>query len=133
MTDLSRRKHSGFSLIEMLVAMVILSLSLGVLYQAAMGATRNVRVAAEYSEALMLAESVMSELSLVTVPGSETAGSFGNYDWQATVLPLVVDEDPALAVGAPLAEVVVTVSWGEGDRARVVTLNTFSVAMAPAS
>ena len=33
----------GFSLIEMLVARVVLSLSLSVLYQAAMGATRNVR------------------------------------------------------------------------------------------
>lgn len=123
----------GFSLIEMLVAMVILSLSLGVLYQAAMGATRNVRVAAEYSEALMLAESVMSEVSLVASPDSESGGSFGAYDWRASVLPLTLEEDPALQAGTPLAEVVVTVSWGEGDRRREVTLNTFSVLLAPAS
>ena len=123
----------GFSLIEMLVAMVILSLSLGVLYQAAMGATRNVRVAAEYSEALMLAESVMSEIALAASPDSEAAGSFGVYDWRARVLPLIFEEDPAQLTGAPLAEVVVTVSWGEGERRREVTLNTFSVLLAPAS
>ncbi len=126
-----RRSVRGFSLIEMLVAMVILSLSLGVLYQAAMGATRNVRVAAEYSEALMLAESIMSEVSLVAMPDSDTAGSFGVYEWRASVLPLTIEDDPTLQVGAPLAEVVVTVSWGEGDRQREVTLNTFSVQVAP--
>ena len=42
----------------MLVALVVLSLSLSALYQAAMGATRNVRVAAEYVDAVMLAEQV---------------------------------------------------------------------------
>ena len=50
----------------MLVALVVLSLSLGVLYQAAMGATRNVRVATEYTGAVMLAESVLTEYSYVT-------------------------------------------------------------------
>ena len=53
---INRRADTGFSLIEMMVAMVILSLSLGVLYQAVSGATRNVGVAGEYLEATMLAE-----------------------------------------------------------------------------
>ena len=36
------------------------------LYQAATGATRNVRVAAEYTDAVMLAESMLAEHSYVT-------------------------------------------------------------------
>ena len=57
----------GFSLIEMLVAMVILSLSLGVLYQAAAGAIRNARVSGEYTQAVMLAESKLAEYGYVAV------------------------------------------------------------------
>ena len=51
-----RLPQRGFSLVEMLVAMVILSLSLGVLYQAAAGAIRNARVSGEYTEAVILAD-----------------------------------------------------------------------------
>jgi len=67
---------SGFSLIEMLVALVVLSLSLGVLYQAATGATRNVRVAAEYTDAVMLAESMLAEHSYVTEENLSASGQF---------------------------------------------------------
>ncbi|HAN69406.1 MAG TPA: general secretion pathway protein GspI, partial [Halieaceae bacterium] len=48
---MDRRKEGGFSLIEMIVAIVILALSLGMLYQAAAGATRNVRIDERYSYA----------------------------------------------------------------------------------
>ncbi|MBL6699470.1 MAG: type II secretion system protein, partial [Luminiphilus sp.] len=66
--------NKGFSLIEMLVALVVLSLSLGVLYQAAAGATRNVRVAAEYTEAVMLAESKLAEHSYITEESYSASG-----------------------------------------------------------
>ena len=51
------RGQRGFSLVEMLAALVILGLALGALYQAASGATRNARVSAEYAIATTLAES----------------------------------------------------------------------------
>ena len=47
-----RSAASGFSLLETLVALVILSLALGALYQAAAGATRNIRVAEQYTRAV---------------------------------------------------------------------------------
>ena len=50
-------EQRGFSLVEMLAALVILGLALGALYQAASGATRNARVSAEYAIATTLAES----------------------------------------------------------------------------
>lgn len=116
------RTYRGFSLIEMLVALVILSLSLGVLYQAAMGATRNVRVASEYNEAMMIAESVLSEHSAVFETGVQHTGSFGDYQWRAQVLPLVDDISEGGATTMPLAEVVVTVSWEGGARDRQLVL-----------
>ena len=82
---LRRAQHSerrvygpGFSLIEMLVALVILALSLSVLYQAAMGATRNVRVASEYTDAVMLAESMLAEHSHVIEENFTMAGRMHN-------------------------------------------------------
>ena len=71
----------GFSLIEMLVALVVLSLSLGALYQAAAGATRNVRVGAEYTQAVMVAESVLSEYSYVSEENFSAAGAFSRYGY----------------------------------------------------
>ena len=50
----------GFSLLEMLVALVILSLSLGALYQGATRAIQNTSVADQYTRAVMLAESMIA-------------------------------------------------------------------------
>ena len=79
----SRPLGQGFSLIEMLVAMVIMGLALSVLYQSASGATRNIRVSAEYSQALALAESTMEAFSALLFIGKQEAGQYGSYDWSA--------------------------------------------------
>ena len=79
-------RQNGFSLIEMLAALVILGLALGVLYQAASGATRNARVSAEYAIATTLAESQLDAF-LVTLPdeAARTQGQFGVYRWEGWV------------------------------------------------
>ena len=118
----------GFSLIEMLVALVILSLSLGVLYQAAMGATRNVRVAAEYTDAVMLAESMLAEHSHVTEENFAVSGRFAQYDWQVNSWPATVDDglDPEQRVVAPraLQYLEVVVSWPGRSAPRDLNLLT---------
>lgn len=124
-------KTRGFSLIEMLVAMVILSLSLGVLYQAAMGATRNVRVAAEYNEALMIAESVLSELSAVTEVDVAQEGVFGEYRWQAQTTAVSSEDAEAAQMALPLAEVTVVVYWGESRRERQFALSSIFPVLPP--
>ena len=80
-----QRADRGFSLIEMLVALVVLSLSLGALYQAAMGATRNVRVAAEYVDAVMLAESMLADHSYVVAENYAASGSFDSLIGKSVV------------------------------------------------
>ena len=105
----------GFSLIEMLVALVVLSLSLSVLYQAAMGATRNVRVASEYTDAVMLAESMLAEHSHVTEENFAVTGRYAQYDWRVSSWPAQVDDglDPEQRAVAPraLQYLEVVVSW----------------------
>ena len=118
----------GFSLIEMLVAMVVLSLSLGVLYQAATGATRNVRVAAEYTEAIMLAESMLADNSYITDEAYSNAGRFGQYDWVVNSWPAPLEdglssEQRGVAPQA-LQHLQVVVSWPGRNAPRTLDLLT---------
>ena len=114
----SRKRHGGFSLVETLVALVILSLALGVLYQAAAGATRNIRVAEQYTRAVALAESMLSEHSYVVEPNVSLAGEFDEFTWQVLSWPVPdlglasVENDPLLSVqGLPLQYLQVWVRW----------------------
>ena len=121
-------KPAGFSLIEMLVALVILSLSLGVLYQAAMGATRNVRVASEYTDAVMLAESMLNEYRYVSEENFQTQGGFGDFFWRISSWPVPLpegaDEDYGAQYGTPLQYLKASVSWPSGSGERVIDLLT---------
>jgi prepilin-type N-terminal cleavage/methylation domain-containing protein len=78
--------QGGFSLVEMLAALVILGLALGALYQAASGATRNARVSAEYAIATTLAESELDAF-LISRPdaGVTQRGRYGDYEWERWV------------------------------------------------
>ena len=120
--------NKGFSLIEMLVALVVLSLSLGVLYQAAAGATRNVRVAAEYTEAVMLAESKLAEHSYITEEGYSASGEFGEYSWSVSSWPAVYENvtspDQMPLLPRPLQYLEVIVSWPGGSDTRSLDLLT---------
>lgn len=132
------RCHKGFSLIEMLVALVVLSLSLGALYQAATGATRNVRVAAEYTNAVMLAESMLADHSYVIDENYSASGVFGDYQWAIYSWPapydpeLAPEERPVSAQRLQYLQVVV--SWpGGGGADREVDLMTVVPLQEPTS
>jgi general secretion pathway protein I len=118
----------GFSLIEMLVALVVLSLSLGVLYQAASGATRNIRVASEYTDAVMLAESMLADHSFVSEEIYSSSGRFGQYEWVVTSWPAVYEdglssEERAIAPQA-LQYLQIVVSWQGRNSPRTLDLLT---------
>jgi general secretion pathway protein I len=122
---------SGFSLLETLVALVILSLALGALYQAAAGATRNIRVAEQYTRAVALAESMLSAHSYVVDPNMNLDGEFGEFSWQVLSWPVpdpsgaAAAEDAALPVqGLPLQYLQVWVRWPGPSKQRELDLLT---------
>ena len=118
----------GFSLIEMVVALVVLSFSLTVLYQAAMGATRNVRVAAEYSDAVILAESMLADNSYITQESFSRAGRFREFDWVVKSWPAGFEDgrSPEERGVAPqaLQYLKVEVSWPGKNAPRTLDLLT---------
>ncbi|MEH6593520.1 MAG: prepilin-type N-terminal cleavage/methylation domain-containing protein [Halioglobus sp.] len=113
----------GFSLLEMMVAIAILALSLGTLYQAVSGATRNVRSDEKYAYGVELAKSLLSDNSRVSSGGvnkhGETAGGFA---WQVASQPLSA-EAPGFAQKA-LRDLKVSVDWQDGQKRRGVVLQS---------
>ncbi len=91
MDSLNAYKDSqrGFTLLETLVALSVLAISLGVIYQIFGTSLRNMQYAKEYSYAQLFAESKISELGK-GIPIAE--GTFGGeidgkYEWEISIAP----------------------------------------------
>lgn len=118
-----RRGQAGFSLLEMVVAMVILALSLGALYQATSGATRNVRSDERYAYAVELARSLLADSSQVPRNGHNAGGeTAGGYEWRVETQPLRFDSSTLLP--GQLQRIRVTVGWRDGSADRKVVLDS---------
>jgi len=118
------RREAGFSLLEMVVTMAILGLALGALYQAASGATRNVRSDQRYAYAVELARSLVAEHAIVPLSGLDVEGeTSGGFLWSATATPLRRSPGSALDEGQ-LQRLHVIVAWPDGSRRRQVELHS---------
>ena len=80
--------QKGFTLLEVMVAMVIMSMSLTLLYKAVASSTNNTRVADEYLRAVMLAESVLAANRRVTEPNLSLSDAHDKYDWELRAWPV---------------------------------------------
>lgn len=117
----SSPSQSGFSLLEMVVAIAILALSLGTLYQATSGATRNVRSAEKYAYGVELARSLLADNALVPAEGKSARGeTAGGFRWSMQTSP--VDLPNGFLPRGALHELEVLVSWSDGAKRRKVTL-----------
>lgn len=128
------RKNRGMTLIEVLVAFVILSLAMGVIMQIFFGGMRNGRMAGGYSRAVFLAQSKLAavgvEQPLIT---GETSGQLdADLRWRITVNPY--DDGGAadrLLMAQRLYQVQVVVSWSEESRQRQIALDSLRLGPKP--
>ena len=117
------RSVAGFSLLEMMVAITILSLSLGVMYQAVSGATRNVRADEKYAFGVELARSLLAENAKVPRAGISKRGeTAGGYRWAVLSTP-VENSSNKLKQGS-LQEIEVIVAWDDGPKVKEFMLNS---------
>ena len=119
----SSRQARGFSLLEMMVAIAILGLSLGALYQSAGGATRNVRMDERYAYGVELARSLLASNARVPASGlSEQGETEGEFSWRVASSP--VSQRRGGNLRASLQNIEVAVSWMDGGRPREVVLHS---------
>lgn len=83
-----RRSQRGFSLIEVVVALAIVSLMLGTIYQVSNGAVRSTVRTDNYLRALAMAQSRLAEASAMPVLKVGTViGSTDGVAWSRSIKP----------------------------------------------
>jgi general secretion pathway protein I len=111
------KKARGFTLIEILVAMTMFAVVGGALLQLFEGGLRAARQAADYTHAVLLARSKLTELLAYNDlrPGTIEGEFEGGYRWQA-VLSAIPQEEPEREPWLNPLDLRLTVAWGEpGD------------------
>lgn len=112
----------GFSLLEILVAFSILSLSLGVLMQIFSGSLNNASITREQVQATTLAQSLLASAGIEgPLAAGESTGGDDKFRWSLSVTPFAVATQPTDRAGIrspgllDLWEVSVRVTWGGGS------------------
>ncbi len=123
-----RSSNRGMTLIEVLVAFVVLSITMAVILQIFSGGMRNARVSGSYSRAVFLAESRLAAAGVERplLPGESSGQVGGNLTWRVSVSPI----DDGASTGQPvlpvlpvrLYQVSARVSWSEDGRDRHIEL-----------
>jgi len=112
--------QTGFTLLEVLVATVILATGVAIVSQGISRAIWGLALSRQYTVASFLAQQKLAELEAGVISANETQGDFGEvhpgYSWELSFADV---GDPML----DLEEVTLTVRWdsGRGERSLVVT------------
>lgn len=125
----------GFTLIEVLVALLIAAIGLGALFQGSLGGLRAADLAGRTEEAVSRARSRLAVLGQGAPLAAEdrSGDDGGGYRWRVRVAPLATRPGAAGELSQVLYDVAVTIAWGSGGTAREVTLQTrrLGVALPP--
>ena len=131
--ETSRRCRHGYSLVEVLVAMVILSLALTVLMRIFSAGLISIDRASDFSQAVMVAESRLASAgSTAEISPGRTFGTQDRFTWTQTIEPYMpegTEISGALSVNAYIVTVVV--EWMTGSRSRNLRLSTVRLTPSP--
>jgi len=120
-------RPGGFTLVEVLVAFAVLSLTVVVAVQGFAQGLRLLKLSGDHQHAILIADQKAREI-VVPKEGREE-GTEGAFAWARTTRPLPAPEleVPGRAPRWHVYEIDVQVAWGEGRRAvGITTLRTIS-------
>jgi len=128
-----RVKESGFTLLEVLVATVIMAIAVTGLLSALSSTMRNAAKLTDYDRAALLGRQKMDELMIATKApkltpfdgswGPEVAGDL-RIGWRARLSPF--EMLPHAGVGQPYLEhIELEIWWMNGDKRKTLTLEGF--------
>ena len=118
-------RAAGFTLLEVLVALAVLSFAVVVSIQAFAGGLRLLKLSGEYQDAMLVADQKAREIVAPTSGGIES-GTEGPYTWEREV-KIVATPDldvEGRTMKWRMWEVDVRVRWGDRRQVSVATLRT---------
>lgn len=131
MTRSPRRAQGGYTLIEVLVAFVVLAMALTFLLGTLSGSTRQVRWSADAGRAALHARSLLAGVGVGETlrPGREEGElDDGRYRWQLEVQPYVDPLRPPELLHDPFAaqlmQLRLELAWGEGGGGQRLVLES---------
>jgi len=127
----ARTQDKGFTLLEVLVALVVLATTVVAVLQLFGGGLRLARAAGDHADAALLASAKLADLEPGPLTEGSTEGTDGPYRWTRRVtldpalLPVQPDTPEAMLIR--LARVSVEVQWGQGRRFELATLRVWRI------
>ncbi len=123
------KSTAGFTLIETLTAMMILSICLVTILQLFSGGLRSARVSDEYTKAIFYAKAEMGKILIRdTLKDMEFEGSFEDgFKWKTVITKLEPEdegENKSPILPFELFHISVTIFWKDGKKNREFTVNT---------
>ncbi len=120
-----RRRQGGFSLLEVMVAFTILTVSIGVLMQAFGGGVGLLSNAARQGQVVSLARSQLARVGgeWPFQPGVHS-GKWQAYRWRVELQPYFPEEGERSLQRTALLKITATVHWSDRGRERAYTLST---------
>ncbi len=135
------RRSRGFTLLEVLLAFLVFSLSFATVLQILSGSIRNTVRARHMTDVALLAQSVMDTvgIDIALEEGGGAQGTEGEYAWVVEIYTYSAEESspngdgpsmPTEVDGIILLKVDLAVFWGEPPRDRVQYFSTVKAVMA---
>ena len=124
-----RPNNSGFSLLEVIVALAIMAMGFVTVSQLFSGSIRSISLSEQYLKGTTLAHSKLGELDVKNYRVSELEGTFPNekdYRWQLEVSPYISSLN-SKKNNIQLSEVTLNVLWEDAGKTREVALNTLKL------
>jgi prepilin-type N-terminal cleavage/methylation domain-containing protein len=124
-----RGGDSGFTLVEVLVALVILGVTGVAVLQLVSGGLRLAGASGAHVDATLLASAKLAEVEAGPLEEGASEGREGAYQWTRRVTLerelLPVEQDRPETTAVRLARVTVEVRWGVNRRVEMVTLRAW--------
>lgn len=120
-------RESGFTLIEVLVALTILSISLATLLAIFMQGLDRARESSNEAAARVLAQSLLTQAKAAPAPAfGTTTGKINGLQWRTQIEPYGSAADRSAWQTIP-AQIVASVSWRGDGGLRSVSLSTLKL------
>lgn len=129
---IKRHGYGGFTLLEVLTAMMILTISIVVIFELFSGGLRSASLSNKYTRAIFHARAKMEATLLAdTLMEGETEGIVEeDYRWRLSIVPLESEEDSGILKRSveTLFRLTVDIMWSDGEKERTFTIRTLHMA-----